>query len=102
MEQSRVDPVDNARLIVLGYLTSEYCKANMHAKSEVVTMSHEITFEEPSFQFNALVEPRYCSFDEGCCAGEPADEGSVLATVLVMVICVLLSVAVVNWFIFGK
>ena len=101
MEQSRVDPVDNARLIVLGYLTSECCKANMHAKSEVVTMSHEITLDEPSFQFDALAEPRYYSFDEGC-TGEPADEGSVLATVLVMVICVLLSVAIVNWFIFGK
>ncbi len=98
MGQAKVDPVDRARLIVLDHLTSECCKASLSAKSEVVTMSNDIVFDEPHFPIDALIRPRIESFEDGCAS----DEGSVFATVLVMIICLMLSVAIVNWCIFGR
>jgi hypothetical protein len=97
MGQARIDPVDYARLIVLDHLTNECCKASRSARSEVVTMSNEIEREDPRFYFDELIEPRAAPPGDGC---RSADEGSVLATILIMVICVVLSVAIVNWFIF--
>jgi hypothetical protein len=97
MGQAQTDPVDYARLIVLDHLTSECCRASRSAKSEVVTMSNEIKRENPRFSFDELIQPRDRSFADG---GAGENEGSVLATILVMVICVVLAVAVVNWFIF--
>jgi len=97
MGQAQTDPVDYARLIVLDHLTSECCRASRSAKSEVVAMSSEIKRDRPRFAFDELIQPRDRSFTDGCAS---EDEGSVLATVLVMVICVVLAVAVVNWFIF--
>jgi hypothetical protein len=97
MGQARVDPVDHARLIVLGHLTTECCKASMSAKAEVMTMSEEIAPDERRFHLDGLIRPRNGSFDNGCATG---DERSVLATILVMIICVVLSVAIVNWSIF--
>jgi hypothetical protein len=97
MGQAKTDPVDYARLIVLDHLTSECCKASRSAKSEVVTMSNEIGRENPRFSFDEPIEPGARSFESG---GANEDEGSVLATILVMLICVVLSVAIVNWFIF--
>jgi hypothetical protein len=97
MGQAQTDPVDYARLIVLDHLTSECCKASRNAKSEVVTMSNEIKRAAPRLTFDELTRPQDRSFEAGCAT---EDEGSVLATILVMVICTVLSVAVVNWFIF--
>jgi len=97
MGQAQTDPVDYARLIVLDHLTSECCKASRNAKSEVVTMSNEIKRATPRLRLDELTRRQDRSFAAGC-ANE--DEGSVLATILVMVICTVLSVAIVNWFIF--
>jgi hypothetical protein len=96
MGQAQTDPVDYARLIILDHLTSECCKASRSAKSEVVTMSNEILRAKPPL-FGGLAEEREQSFEDGCAS---EDAGSVFATVLVMAICVVLSVATVNWFIF--
>jgi hypothetical protein len=97
MGQAKVDPVDCARLIVLGHLTTECCKASISAKSEVITMSEEIPPDKHRFHIDALIQPENESFDDRCAR---ADEGSVFATILVMIICVMLSVALVNWSIF--
>jgi hypothetical protein len=98
MGQARVDPVDHARLIVLDHLTSECCKASLSAKSEVVTMSNHLGSDAERFHIDALIRPHAGSFDEGCASD---DEGSVFATILVMIICVILAVAIINWFIFN-
>src|SRR5664279_4107690 len=97
MGQAQTDPVDYARLIVLDHLTSECCKANLSAKSEVVTMSNDIKLDGSRFSVAALNPAKDRPFESGCAT---EDEGSVFATVLMMVICVVLSVAIVNWFIF--
>ncbi|MGD0474761.1 MAG: hypothetical protein ABSB70_16325 [Candidatus Velthaea sp.] len=96
MEQARLDPVDRARLIVLDHLTSECCRAHQSAKSEIVTMMNELDIDERAFSLNAL-RRHGGSFARGCAR---PDEGSALATTLVMLICVMLSVAIVNWCIF--
>jgi len=96
MGQARVDPVDHARLIVLGHLTSECCKASLSAKSEVITMSEDVETQEPNFRLGALMQSRSQPFESGCAL---ADEGSVFATILVMIICVVLSVSIIIRFI---
>jgi hypothetical protein len=97
MGQAQTDPVDYARLIVLDHLTNECCKASRSAKSEVVTMSNEIKQDNSRFSFDELTRPQGRSYEAGCAS---EDEGSVPATILVMVICTVLAVAVVNWLIF--